>query len=115
MTTQATPGALGSNDQLGPLPEPHLHTTALAVMNAGWERGGHVYSAAQMHAYASQEVAAALARASYRNADLLTQCRDHDTRRAAAVAQAASLAAEVERLNVIISRLYAEGQDAVEM
>ena len=56
--------ALGSNDQLGPLPEPHLHTAALAVMNAGWERGGHVYSAAQMHAYASQEVAAALARAS---------------------------------------------------
>ena len=62
MTTQATPGALGSNDQLGPLPEPHLHTAALAVMNAGWERGGHVYSAAQMHAYASQEVAAALER-----------------------------------------------------
>lgn len=46
----------------GPLPEPHLHTAALAVMNAGWERGGHVYSAAQMHAYASQEVAAALER-----------------------------------------------------
>lgn len=41
--------------------------------------------------------------------------RDHDTRRAAAVAQAASLAAEVERLNAIISHLSVEGQDAVEM
>ena len=37
------------------------------------------------------------------------------TRRAAAVRQSAALAAEVERLNLIISRLYAEGQDAVEM
>lgn len=46
---------------------------------------------------------------------LVAQCRDHDTRRAAAVAQAAALAAEVERLNLIISRLSVEGQDAVEM
>ena len=41
--------------------------------------------------------------------------RDHDSRRAAAVAQAAALAAEVDRLNLIISRLSVEGQDAVEM
>ena len=47
--------------------------------------------------------------------ELKIQCRDHDTRRAAAVTQAAALAAEVERLNAIISRLSVEGQDAVEM
>ena len=59
--------------------------------------------------------AAALERSHKRSTGLLNQCRDHDTRRAAAVAQAASLAAEVERLNAIISRLSVEGQDAVEM
>jgi cell division protein FtsB len=47
--------------------------------------------------------------------ELKSQCHEHDTRRAAAVAQAASLAAEVERLNAIVSRLSVEGQDAVEM
>jgi len=61
------------------------------------------------------DMAAALERGYKRSTDLLKQCRDHDTRRAAAVAQAASLAAEVERLNAIISRLSVEGQDAVEM
>lgn len=60
-------------------------------------------------------MAAALERSYKRSTDLLNQCRDHDTRRAAAVAQAAALAAEVERLNAIISRLSVEGQDAVEM
>jgi len=54
------------------------------------------------------DMAAALERSYKRSTDLLKQCRDHDTRRAAAVAQAASLAAEVERLNAIISRLSAE-------
>lgn len=58
---------------------------------------------------------AALARSTERNARLVNQCRDHDTRRAAAVAQAASLAEEVERLNDVIARLAAEGQDAQEM
>ncbi len=62
-----------------------------------------------------QHQAAALERSYKRSTDLLNQCRDHDTRRAAAVAQAAALAAEVERLNLIISRLSVEGQDAVEM
>jgi len=61
------------------------------------------------------DMAAALERSHRRSTDLLKQCRDHDTRRAAAVAQAASLAAEVERLNAIISHLSVEGQDAVEM
>ena len=61
------------------------------------------------------DMSCALQRAHTRQTRLLKQCRDHDSRRAAAVAQAAALAAEVERLNVIISRLYAEGQDAVEM
>lgn len=58
------------------------------------------------------DMAAALDRSHKRSSELLKQCRDHDTRRAAAVAQAAALAAEVERLNVIISRLSVEGQDA---
>ena len=61
------------------------------------------------------DMAAALERSYKRSTDLLKQCRDHDTRRAAAVALAAGLAAEVDRLNAIISRLSVEGQDAVEM
>ena len=61
------------------------------------------------------DMAAALDRSHKRSTSLLNQCRDHDTRRAAAVAQAASLAAEVERLNDVIARLAAEGQDAHEM
>jgi hypothetical protein len=61
------------------------------------------------------DMAAALDRSHARSTSLLNQCRDHDTRRAASVAQAASLAAEVGRLNAIISRLSVEGQDAVEM
>ena len=60
-------------------------------------------------------LAASLSRAQARNAALVNQCRDHDTRRAFAVAQAAALAAEVDRLNVIILQLSAEGQDAHEM
>ena len=61
------------------------------------------------------DMSCALQRAHTRQTRLLKQCRDHDTRRAAAVRQSAALAAKVERLNLIISRLYAEGQDAVEM
>lgn len=61
------------------------------------------------------DMSAALDRSHKRSTSLLKQCRDHDTRRAAAMAQAASLAAEVERLNEIIARLSVEGQDAVEM
>ena len=61
------------------------------------------------------DMAAALERSYKRSTDLLKQCRDHDTRRAAAVTLAAGLAAEVERLNAIISHLSVEGQDAVEM
>ena len=55
------------------------------------------------------DMAAALDRSHRRSSDLLKQCRDHDTRRAAALAD------EVDRLNAIISRLSVEGQDAVEM
>lgn len=54
------------------------------------------------------DMAAALERAHNRQTSLLNQCRDHDTRRAAAVAQAASLAEEVERLNTVIRQLTAE-------
>ena len=61
------------------------------------------------------DMAAALDRSHKRSTGLLNQCRDHDTRRAAAVAQAASLADEVERLNDVIARLAAECQDAHEM
>ena len=61
------------------------------------------------------DMAAALERAHNRQTGLLKQCHEIDARRDAAVAQAAALAAEVERLNAIISRLSVEGQDAVEM
>ena len=60
-------------------------------------------------------LAAALNRAQARNAELANQCRDHDARRTAAVAQAASLAAEVDRLNDVVAALTKEGRDAAEM
>jgi len=68
----------------------------------------HMWAAWQKQSERVADMAAALERSYKRSTDLLKQCRDHDTRRAAAVAQAASLAAEVERLNAIISRLSAE-------
>ncbi len=74
-----------------------------------------MWSAWQEQSERIADMAAALERSHKRSTDLLKQCRDHDTRRAAAVALAASLAAEVERLNAIISHLSVEGQDAVEM
>ena len=74
-----------------------------------------MWEAWQEQAERVADMAAALERAHTRQTRLLKQCRDHDSRRAAAVAQAASLAAEVDRLNLIISRLSVEGQDAVEM
>ena len=61
------------------------------------------------------DMAAALDRSHKRSTELLKQCRDHDTRRAAAVAQAASLADEAERLNDVLARLAGESQDAHEM
>ena len=61
------------------------------------------------------DMAAALERSYKRSTDLLKQCRDHDARRAAAVAQCAAMAAEIERLNETIAKLAAEGQDAHEM
>lgn len=75
----------------------------------------NMWSAWQEQSERIADMAAALDRSHRRSSALLKQCRDHDTRRAAAVAQAASLAAEVERLNAIISYLSVEGQDAVEM
>ena len=61
------------------------------------------------------DMAAALDRSHKRSTELLKQCRDHDGRRAAAVAQAAALADEVELLNETIAKLAAEGHDAHEM
>ena len=57
----------------------------------------------------------ALDRSHKRSTELLKQCRDHDGRRATAHALAATLAAEVDRLNETIAKLAAEGQDAHEM
>jgi len=74
-----------------------------------------MWEAWQEQAERIADMAAALERAHNRQTGLLKQCHDIDVRRAASVAQAASLAAEVERLNLIISRLSVEGQDAVEM
>lgn len=58
---------------------------------------------------------AALARTTARNARLINQCRDHDTRRAAAVAQCAAMAEEIQRLNETITALTRESRDAQEM
>ena len=69
----------------------------------------NMWEAWKMQAENVNGLTAALARAHARNAELVNQCRDHDTRRAAALAD------EVGRLNLIISRLSVEGQDAVEM
>ena len=74
-----------------------------------------MWEAWQEQAERITDMAAALERAHNRQTGLLKQSHDIDARRAAAVAQAAALAAEVERLNLIISRLSVEGQDAVEM
>ena len=74
-----------------------------------------MWEAWQEQAERVADMAAALERAHNRQTGLLKQIHEHDTRRAAAVAQAASLADEIERINETISRLSAEGQDAVEM
>jgi len=74
-----------------------------------------MWSAWQEQAERITDMAAALDRSHRRSSGLLKQCRDHDTRRAAAVAQAAALADEVELLNETIAKLAAEGQDAHEM
>ena len=73
-----------------------------------------MWEAWQEQAERIADMAAALERAHNRQTGLLKQSHDIDARRAAAVAQAAALAAEVERLNAIISRLYVEWQDVVE-
>ena len=63
-----------------------------------------MWEAWQEQAEKIDDMAAALERAHNRQTGLLKQCHDIDARRAA----------EVERLNLIISRLSVEGQDAVE-
>ena len=68
-----------------------------------------MWEAWQEQAERVADMAAALERAHNRQTGLLKQCHEIDARRDAA------LAAEVERLNAIISRLSVEGQDAVEM
>ena len=73
-----------------------------------------MWEAWQEQAERVADMAAALERAHNRQTWLLKQSHDIDARRAAAVVQAAALAAEVERLNAIISRLYVEWQDVVE-
>jgi len=74
-----------------------------------------MWSAWQEQSERVADMAAALERAHNRQTGLLKQCHEIDARRDAAVALAAALADEVERLNAIISRLAVEGQDAVEM
>lgn len=49
-----------------------------------------------------------------RNTSLVNQCRDHDTRRVAAVAQASALAEEVDRLQAMVETLMKEEPDPVE-
>ena len=75
----------------------------------------HMWAAWQAQAERITDMAAALDRSYKRSTELLKQCRDHDTRRVAAVQQAQALADEVARLNETIAKLAAEGQDAHEM
>jgi len=49
-----------------------------------------------------------------RHTALVNQCRDHDTRRVAAVAQASALAEEVDRLQAMVDTLRKEEPDPVE-
>ena len=74
-----------------------------------------MWAAWQEQAERITDMAAALDRSHKRSTELLKQCRDHDGRRATAHALAATLAAEVDRLNETIAKLAAEGQDAHEM
>ncbi len=75
----------------------------------------HMWAAWQKQSERVSDLIAQLDRSHKRSTELLKQCRDHDTRRVAAVQQAQALADEVERLNETIAKLAAEGQDAVEM
>lgn len=70
----------------------------------------HMWSAWQEQSERVADMAAALERSHKRSTELLKQCRDHDGRRATAHALAATLAAEVDRLNETIAKLAAEGQ-----
>ena len=79
-----------------------------AVVRWMWEAWQH-------QAERITDMAAALERSYKRSTDLLKQCRDHDTRRAAAVAQCAAMAEEIQRLNETIAALNQESRDAQEM
>ena len=74
-----------------------------------------MWAAWQVQAEKITDLTAALGRSTKRNAELVNQCRDHDTRRAAAVSQSAALAAEVERLNDAIRIITAEHRDETEI
>lgn len=74
-----------------------------------------MWAAWQEQAERITDMAAALDLSHKRSSELLKQCRDHDTRRTAAMAQAASLAEEVGLLNALVVALTKEGRDAAEM
>ena len=63
-----------------------------------------MWEAWKMQAEKISDLTAALARTTERNAALVNQCRDHDLRRVAAMQQAAALAEEVDRLNLVIRK-----------
>lgn len=75
----------------------------------------HMWSAWMAQFERITDMESALDRSHKRSTELLKQCRDHDGRRATAHALAATLAAEVDRLNEIIARLSTEGSNAQEM
>ena len=64
----------------------------------------HMWAAWQKQAERVSDLIAQLDRSHKRSTELLKQCRDHDGRRAAAIAQAAALATEVDRLNELHNR-----------
>lgn len=57
MTTEATPTAVGSNDELGPLPEPDVQWVD-GKDQWGYDDYSQAYSAEATTAYAAQQVAA---------------------------------------------------------
>lgn len=79
-----------------------------AVVRWMWEAWQH-------QAERITDMAAALERSYKRSTDLLKQCRDHDTRLSASVAQCAAMAEEIQRLNETIAALNQESRDAQEM
>lgn len=74
-----------------------------------------MWAAWQKQAERVSDLIAQLDRSHKRSSSLLKQCQDYQSRAERFAQQAQALADEVARLNDVIGRLAAEGQDAHEM